>query len=39
MPDRVVVACDAPDAGEQVLLWADTRLSRLSQLSQLREKT
>jgi tRNA dimethylallyltransferase len=30
MPQRVVVACDAPDAQQQVLRWADT---------QLREKT
>jgi tRNA dimethylallyltransferase len=36
MPDRVVVPCDAPDAREQVLRWADIQLS---QLSQLKEKT
>jgi tRNA dimethylallyltransferase len=36
MPERVVVACDAPDAHEQVLRWAN---SQLNQLSQLREKT
>ena len=36
MPDGVVIPCDAPDAREQVLRWANTRLS---QLSQLREKT
>lgn len=33
MPERVVIPCDAPDAQEQVLRWAN------SQLSQLREKT
>ena len=34
MPQRVVVPCDAPDAQEQVLRWASTQLSQLSQLKE-----
>jgi tRNA dimethylallyltransferase len=29
MPERVVVACDTPDALEQVLRWADSQLNQL----------
>jgi tRNA dimethylallyltransferase len=29
MPERVVVPCDAPEALEQVLRWADTQLNQL----------
>ena len=35
MPERVVVPCDAPDAQEQVLQWANSQLNPLSPLNPL----